>query len=93
MKKFRSRRDEYRINQYNEARYEFLKLLAQREVYWKQRSKQFWLREGDQNTKFFHKFASGRKRQNQVTKLKDLNGDWKKDKDRIRQIITEYFLK
>ncbi|XP_074369753.1 uncharacterized protein LOC141711250 [Apium graveolens] len=91
MKKFRSRRDGYGVTKYNEAREEFLKLLEKQEVYWKQRSKQFWLREGDHNTKFFHKFALGRRKRNQVTKLKDSNGEWKEDKDGVRKVIIDYF--
>lgn len=91
MGKYRSRRDAYGIQKYNEARDEFLKLLEKQEVYWKQRSKQFWLREGDQNTKFFHKFASGRRRQNQVLRLQNAAGEWKEDKDEVRQIIQGYF--
>lgn len=39
MRKFRSRRDAYGINKYNEARWEFLKLLEKIKVYWKQRAK------------------------------------------------------
>lgn len=73
MRKYRSRRDSYEVSKYNEARDEFLKLLEKQEAYWKQRSKQFWLREGDHNTKFFHKFASGR-RKHQVTRLKNSGG-------------------
>lgn len=91
MKKFRSRRDREGIRKYDDARWEFLKLLEKQEIYWKQRSKQFWLREGDQNTKFFHNYATGRKKRNQIKKLKDKNGVWKENKDELQQIITEYF--
>lgn len=91
MKKFRSRRDKYGIEKYNEARWEFMKLLEKQEVYWKQRAKQFWLKEGDQNTRFFHNFASGRKKNNQLVRLKDKRGDWKEDREEIQHIVTEYF--
>lgn len=77
---------------YSEARSEYLKLLERKEVYWKQRSKQFWLREGDQNTRFFHNLASGRKRNNKVARLKDKNDKWKEEARDLLEIITEYFL-
>ncbi|XP_019184596.1 PREDICTED: uncharacterized protein LOC109179546 [Ipomoea nil] len=37
-------------------------LLTQEELYWRQRSKQLWLQEGDLNTKYFHHFASHRRK-------------------------------
>lgn len=86
-----SNRDSDGVKKYDEARWEFLKLLEQQEIYWKQRSKQYWLREGDQNTNFFHKYATGRRRQNQIRKLKDKNGVWKEKKEDLQQIISEYF--
>lgn len=91
MRKFRSRRDGYGVKKYNDARWEFLKLLEKKEVYWKQRAKQFWLREGDKNSRFFHKYASGRKRHNQLKRLKDREGNWHESKEEIKHIITEYF--
>lgn len=84
VKQFRTRRDSDGVKQYDEARWEFLKLLEQKEIYWKQRSKQYWLREGDQNTKFFHEYATGRRRQNQIRKLKDKNGVWKETKEDLQ---------
>ncbi|KAL8125037.1 hypothetical protein AgCh_012638 [Apium graveolens] len=91
MRKFRSRRDTLGVQTYNDARCEFLKLLERQEIYWKQRSKQFWLREGDQNTRFFHKFASGRKKNNQIVRLKNKDGEWVDCMHGIQEIITEYF--
>lgn len=44
------------------------------ELYWKQKSRANWLREGDQNTKFFHATTKQRRARNQVTKLRRSNG-------------------
>lgn len=41
LRKLRSRRDVQGIHRYNATRWEYLKLLDQQEIYWKQRSKQF----------------------------------------------------
>lgn len=42
-------------------------LLLQEDIYWKQRSKIFWLKEGDTNNKFFHAATSTRRRKNTIT--------------------------
>ncbi|XP_074346276.1 uncharacterized protein LOC141685051 [Apium graveolens] len=71
LKNLRSRRDRDGIRQYNEVRWEYLKLLEKQEIYWHQRAKQFWLQHGDQNTRFFHKYAVARKSNNSIDGLKD----------------------
>lgn len=88
LRKFRSRRDAYGIGRYNAARWEYLKLLEQQEVYWKQRAKQFWLREGDQNTRFFHKYASTWRQNNRIIGLHDSSGNWVETDDQIQEVIT-----
>lgn len=77
MQMYRVRRDTNGVKLYDEAKWNYLKLLERKEIFWRQRAKQFWLRGGDENTKFFHKFASSRKAHNKITKLKDENGEWK----------------
>lgn len=48
---------------------QLLEVIDRKEIYWRQRSKQFWLREGDNNTKYFHAAASNRRRRNRITQL------------------------
>lgn len=76
MKKFKSGGDDDSKERYSEARKELTKILNQKEIFWWQRSKQLWLQAGDQNNKFFHKYASNRRRNNQINKLKNEDGQW-----------------
>lgn len=46
-------------------------MLKQQSDFWKQRSKLFWLFEGDVNSKFFHLLASARKGKNALNSLTD----------------------
>ncbi|XP_074371315.1 uncharacterized protein LOC141712322 [Apium graveolens] len=77
LRRLRSRRDVMGIQDYNAMRWEYLNLLERKEIYWRQRAKQFWLQEGDQNTRFFHRYASMRKNSNSFRRIKNENGEWK----------------
>lgn len=49
-------------------------IYAQQEIFSRQRSKQLWLREGDQNRKFFHSSMKNRRTFNQIRSLKNDHG-------------------
>ena len=40
------------------------------EMDWRQRFRQLWLKEGDANTRFFHLVANGRRRMNQILRIR-----------------------
>lgn len=69
-----------------------MNLLEKQDIYWKQRAKQFWLREGDQNTRFFHKYASTRRSSNQLVRVKGEYGNWRETKEEIQGVIEGYFV-
>ncbi|KAG2663966.1 hypothetical protein I3760_16G057200 [Carya illinoinensis] len=75
---------------HNHARNEVHKWLNRDEIMWRQRAKALWLREGDQNSKFFHSKASHRKRKNFIDKLQNDAREWKVGEERD-QLIVEYF--
>lgn len=44
-------------------------ICKQEEIYWKQRSRLQWLKEADENTKFYHVVANGRKNRNYIPRI------------------------
>lgn len=91
MRRLRSRRDSGGVNSYKVARWNYLRLLEKQEIFWRQRAKQFWLRDGDNNTRFFHKFSSRRKEHNRVKRLMNDAGEWHDTESSIQNTIITYF--
>ncbi|XP_056850940.1 uncharacterized protein LOC130500203 [Raphanus sativus] len=65
--------------------------LKAEEMFWKQKSRVFWLREGDRNTEFFHALTKQRRARNKITQLLDENGNIVKDEEGLVAIATSYF--
>lgn len=61
------------------------------EIYWKQRSRQNWLKHGDRNTKFFHEKAKQRVARNQIRRLKNEAGEWFDEEDDIAGVLVQHF--
>ncbi|XP_019199079.1 PREDICTED: uncharacterized protein LOC109192832 [Ipomoea nil] len=69
---------------------ELVRLEKQDDVFWRQRAKQYWLRGADANTRFYHRYASARKRKNTILRLRDDLGGWV-DGDAMKPVVMNYF--
>ncbi|KAK8677575.1 hypothetical protein V6N13_143106 [Hibiscus sabdariffa] len=61
------------------------------EVFWEQRARVNWLRNGDRNTQFFHSCASHRRRVNRIDSLLDDDGEAVYGDDALNALATDYF--
>ncbi|KAL8484938.1 hypothetical protein ACS0TY_027297 [Phlomoides rotata] len=68
------RRDDSSILAFFNLKKKLTDLLIQEDIYWKQRVKVFWLRDGDVNSKKIHRMASTRRKKNQIYCLKNCMG-------------------
>lgn len=91
LKHLKHRRDCDSIRLYAEEQNKLNEILTQKEIFWRQRSKQFWLQHGDQNSKFFHSSASAQRRNNQIKRLQNNNGEWLDWSNGLDQLIFDYF--
>ena len=69
---------------------ELFKLNDEEEIYWRQRSHDRQLHEGDNNTEYFHMMANGRKRKNTIVTMEDGDKLIKGDADLLSH-ATEYY--
>ena len=66
-------------------------LMSKEETMWKQRSHVEWLKEGDQNTRYFHCRANQRNKRSYILGFEDEFGDWIEEEGRIGEMVVEYF--
>ncbi|XP_074278131.1 uncharacterized protein LOC141601730 [Silene latifolia] len=67
-------------------------LSRQEELYWRQRSRALWLKDGDRNTKFFHNKAGERKRKNFIGMLIDDAGVERVGGEAVAKVANDYFV-
>lgn len=64
---------------------------AQEETLWKQKSRIQWLKEGEMNTKFFHRSALDRRSSNRILELKNDTGEILKNHNEISALLLDHF--
>ena len=60
------------------------------EICWRQKSRVTWLKEGDKNTKYFHKVANSHRRHNSIRHL-SINGVLTTDQEAIKAEISGFY--
>ena len=63
----------------------------QEEEYWRLKSRNTWLKDGDDNTSFFHKQCRTRLSQNRISKISSLSGETFKGISQIKQVVEVHF--
>lgn len=66
-------------------------ILTKEEVFWKQKSRETWLEEGDKNTKFFHNSVSMRRVRNHISKIKLSDGSEVANPKTIVKEVVDFF--
>ena len=71
---------------------EEINILLDREArMWSQRSRTLWLKNGDNNTKFFHCWATKRHRKNKIRGIMDENNTWRVELEKITLVLVNYY--
>ncbi|GKV16405.1 hypothetical protein SLEP1_g27052 [Rubroshorea leprosula] len=78
------------IDQRRNCFIELWKNLKIKESMWQQKSRKMWLKEGDVNTKYFHRCAKGRSRRNEILCIR-INGVQHTGVVEIKNEVAKYF--
>ncbi|CAA0812281.1 Unknown protein, partial [Striga hermonthica] len=73
------------------TRRELNKAHFQEELYWQQKAKHKWLREGDANTHFFHAYTLQRRKLNAITRLVSSQGTVFSSQKEIETHISDFY--
>eukprot|EP00253_Pinus_taeda_P022158 PITA_22158 len=84
-------RDEESCAQEKELTQQWHNRCKQEEALWKQKSRILWLKEGEQNTKFFHRSAMDYRSANKILELKNSEGEILRNHNDISALLSNHF--
>eukprot|EP00253_Pinus_taeda_P031183 PITA_31183 len=87
----REERTEELMHKEQQAEQKLLERDMQEEILWRQKSRIRWLKEGEKNTKFFHKTTVQRRMHNQISQLTNAQGEKIETQAGIEQEFLQYF--
>jgi len=78
-------------NQVEKYPQEWEMLCKQEEIFWKQKSRVLWLKEGERNTKFFHRSTIANRTHNRIFSIKEENGQIHQAHEEIEVVLIKHF--
>eukprot|EP00253_Pinus_taeda_P004868 PITA_04868 len=84
-------RNEETCEQEKELTQQWHNRCKQEESLWKQKSRVLWLKEGEQNTKFFHRSAMDYRSANKILELKNSEGELLRNHNKISASLSDHF--
>eukprot|EP00253_Pinus_taeda_P029800 PITA_29800 len=84
-------RDEEACEQEKELTQQWHNRCKQEESLWKQKSRILWLKEGEKNTKFFHRSAMDYRSANKILELKNSEGEILRNHNEISALLLDHF--
>jgi hypothetical protein len=73
-----------------ECKIELEKVARMEEASWRQKSRVLWLKEGDNNTKFFHKMANSHRRYNYMERV-EVDGIVYEEAPEVREKVVQFY--
>lgn len=72
---------------------QYSEVLAREEIFWRQTLRECWLKEGDQNTNFFHNLMEARRSVDTIHNIKNAEGNWLVIVEDINKEVVSFFKK
>ncbi|KAL9677441.1 hypothetical protein QQ045_005671 [Rhodiola kirilowii] len=83
--------DETLLSLETEAAKEFRKLKRYQIIFYQQRTKMQWIKDGDINSRFFHSVIKGRRSRNNIKAVRLADGSISSERNRIHSVFSNYF--
>eukprot|EP00253_Pinus_taeda_P024711 PITA_24711 len=83
--------DRVKSNQVDKYHQEWDNLCKQEEIFWRQKSRVQWLKEGERNTKFFHRSTMANRTHNRISSIKNEEGNLLTSHENIEDVLVHRF--
>jgi len=83
--------DKVRSDQVTKYHHDWENLCKQVEIFWRQKSRVQWLKEGERNTRFFHRSIMASRAHKRISSIKDEGGNILNPHEEIKAMLVQHF--